>query len=61
MIGTNKTTQQFYKEATPCIEDNHFKQEELNSVGELSKVCSLNLVTNVYTWHVLEDLIFDGQ
>ena len=29
VIGTNKTTQQFYKESTPCIDDHHFKQEEL--------------------------------
>ena len=34
-----KTTQQLYKVSTPCIDDHHFKEEELNSVGELSKVC----------------------
>ena len=36
----NKTTQQLYKVSTPCIEDHHFKEEELKSVGELSHVCS---------------------
>ena len=36
----NKTTQQLYKVSTPCIDDSHFKEEELKSVGELSKVCS---------------------
>ena len=36
----NKTTQQLYKESTPCIDDDHFKEEELKFVGELSKVCS---------------------
>ena len=36
----NKTTQQLYKVSTPCIDDHHFKKEELKSVGELSKVCS---------------------
>ena len=36
----NKTTQQLYKESTPCIDDHHFKEEELKSVGELSQVCS---------------------
>ena len=37
----NKTTQQlYYKVATPCIDDHHFKEEEMRSVGELSKVCS---------------------
>ena len=36
----NKTTQQLYKVFTPCIDDHHFKEEELKSLGELSKVCS---------------------
>ena len=35
----NKTTQQLYKVSTPCIDDHHFKEEELKSEGELSKVC----------------------
>ena len=52
----NKTTQQLYKISTPCIDDHHFKEEELKSVGELSK-----LFWNAYTWHVLEDPIFYGQ
>ena len=36
----NKTTQQLHKVSTPCIDDHHFKEEELKSVGELSQVCS---------------------
>ena len=36
----NRTTQQLYKVSTPCIDDHHFKEEELKSVGELSKICS---------------------
>ena len=36
----NKTTQQLYKVSSPCIDDRHFKEEELKSVGELSKTCS---------------------
>ena len=36
----NRTTQQLYKVSTPCIDDHHFKEEKLKSVGELSKVCS---------------------
>ena len=36
----NKTTQQIYKVSTPCIDDHHFKEKELKSVGELSKICS---------------------
>ena len=30
----NKTTQQLYKVSTQCIDDHHFKEEELKSVGE---------------------------
>ena len=40
----NKTTQQLYKVSTPCIDDHHFKEEELKSFGELSKVCSQMLI-----------------
>ena len=36
----NKTTQQLYKVSTPCIDDHHFKEEEMKSVGELSHICS---------------------
>ena len=36
----SKTTQQLYKVSTPCIDDHHFKEEEMKSVGELSHVCS---------------------
>ena len=36
----NKTTEQVFKVATPCIDDHHFKEEELKSVGELSTVYS---------------------
>ena len=39
-IGANKTTQQLYKVSTPCIDDHHFKEEEMKSVGELSNTCS---------------------
>ena len=35
----NKTTQ-IYKVSTPCIDDHHFKEEEMKSVGEFSQVCS---------------------
>ena len=33
----NKTTQQLYKVSTPCLDDHHYKDEELTSVEELSK------------------------
>ena len=48
----NKTTQQFYKVSTPCIDDHHFKEEELKSVGEFVKSmlsnCSEMLVFGTY-------------
>ena len=36
----NKTTQQLHKVSTPCIDDHHFKEEEMKLVGELSQLCS---------------------
>ena len=56
----NKTTQQLYKVSTPCIDDHHFKEEEMKSVGDLPHVCS-EIVLNAYIWHELDDLIFYGQ
>ena len=44
----NKTTQQLYKVTTPCIDDHHFKEEEMKSVGELSKVCSQIVLKCLY-------------
>ena len=35
--SANKTTQQLYKVSTPCIDDHHFKEEKLKSVGECQK------------------------
>ena len=43
----NKTTQQLYKVSTPCLDD-HFKEEELKSVGELSQVCSQIVLKCLY-------------
>ena len=45
---SNKTTQQLYKVSTPCIDDHHFKEEEMKSVGELSHVCSQIVVKCLY-------------
>ena len=44
----NKTTQQLYKVSTPCIEDHQFKEEEMKSVGELSKVRSQIVLKCLY-------------
>ena len=43
-----KTTQQLYKVTTPCLDDHQFKEEELGSVGELSKVCSQIILKCLY-------------
>ena len=45
---SNRTTKQLYKVSTPCIDDHHFKEEELKSVGELSKVCSQIVLKCLY-------------
>ena len=44
----NKTTQQLYNVSTPSLDDHHFKEEELASVGELSKVCSQIVLKFLY-------------
>ena len=44
----NKTTQQLYKVPTPCLDDHNFKEEELTSVGELSKVFSQIVLKCLY-------------
>ena len=44
----NKTTQQLYKVFTPCIDDHHFKEEEMGSVGELSNACSQIVLKCLY-------------
>ena len=36
----NKKVEQLYKVSRPCLDDHQIKQEELESVGELSQVCS---------------------
>ena len=44
----NRTTQQLCKVSTPCIDDHHFKEKEMKSVGELSKVCSQIVLKCLY-------------
>ena len=41
----NKTT---HKVPTPCLDDHNFKEEELTSVGELSKVFSQHVLKRLY-------------
>ena len=44
----SRTTQQLYKVSTPRIDDHHFKEEEMKSVGELAQVCSQIVLTCLY-------------
>ena len=44
----NKTTQQLCKVSTPCIDDHHFKEEEMKSIRELSKVSSQIVLKCLY-------------
>ena len=44
----NKTTQQLYKVPSPCLDGHNFKEEELTSVGELSKVWSQIVLKCLY-------------
>ena len=44
----NKTTQHLYKVTTPCIDDHQSKEEELGSVGDLSKICSQIVLKCLY-------------
>ena len=46
--SANKTTQQLYKVSTPCIDDHHFKEEEMKFVGELSLVWSQIVLKCLY-------------
>ena len=48
----NKTTQQLYKVSTPCIDDHHFKEEELKSEGELPNVSSQIVLKCLYLAHI---------
>ena len=53
----NKKTEQVYKVSSPCLDDHNFKKEELETIGDLSDVCS-PFVLNA--WHDLVDLTFFG-
>ena len=44
----NKKVEQLYKVSSLCLDDHQFKQEELESVGELSQVCSQNVLKCLY-------------
>ena len=47
-LANKKKTEQLYNVSSPCSDDHHFKKEELESVGELSKVCSQIVLKSLY-------------
>ena len=44
----NKKVEQLYTVSSPCLDDHQFKQKELESVGELSEVCSQIVLKCLY-------------
>ena len=56
----NRTSQQLFKVSTPCIDDHHFKEEELKSVAKFSKVCSQIVLECLYLARIGR-LIYYGQ
>ena len=44
----NKKVEQLHKVSSPCLDDHQFKKEELESVGELSAVCSQIVLKCLY-------------
>ena len=50
----NGTTRQFYKVYTPCIDDNHFKEEEMEIRGRIvnnmfSNCCEMQQIGTCWT------------
>ena len=52
--AANNKVEQLYKVSSLCLDHHPFKQEELESVGELSQVCSQNVVKCMYLTHLQE-------
>ena len=44
----NEKTEQLYKSSTPCLDDHHFKEEELGKIGDLSKARSQIVLKCLY-------------
>ena len=44
----NKKTEHLHKVSTPCLDGHNFKKEELDTVGELSDVCSQIVLKCLY-------------
>ena len=44
----NKNMEQLFLVSTPCLHNHQFNEEELKTVGELSKVCTQIVLTCLY-------------
>ena len=55
-----KKVEQLYKVSSLCLDDHQFKQEELESVGELSQVCSQMVLKCLYMARIGGDQTFHG-
>ena len=51
----------YTKSQVLVLDDHHFKKEELESVGELSKVCSQIVLTCLYLARIGRPETFSGQ
>ena len=40
IVNWPKKAEELHKVSSPCLDDHHFKKEELDSVGELPEACS---------------------
>ena len=49
----HKKTEQLYKVSSPCQDDRRFEQEELETIGELSNVCSQNCLKCLYSARIV--------
>ena len=48
ILRVGKQTKQLYEVSSPCLDDHQFQKEELESVGELSVVCSRIVLKFLY-------------
>ena len=58
----NKKVKQLCKVSSPCLDDYQFKQEELESVGDLSQVCSQIVLKCLYLARIgRPDILWSGN
>ena len=58
-VSKPKSGQQLYIVSSPCLDDHQLKREEHESVGELSKVCSLEMLVVGTNWRTRHSVVCD--